>query len=112
MSASDEIAINGDRLLVALEALANPHRLRILALLQKCGRAYISQMARDIGISRPLLHMHLKRLEKAGLVQGQLELSEDGKAHNWISTTDFNLELTPQSIAQAATSLSEKPKAK
>jgi len=36
--------------------------------------------ARRLGTSRPLLYMHLDRLEKAGLVTGQLELSDDGKA--------------------------------
>ena len=35
--------------------------------------------ARRLGTSR-LLYMHLDRLEKAGLVTGQLELSDDGKA--------------------------------
>ena len=50
-----------------LEALANPHRLQIIALL--CDRRiHVSQLAREVRISRPLLYLHLKRLEQAGLV--------------------------------------------
>lgn len=97
---------SGDTLLKALEALANPHRLRILAHLQGAGRVWISQMARDLGISRPLLHMHLKKLEGAGLVTGELALSESGKALNWYSVTDFALSLTPDTISKAVETLS------
>ena len=39
----------------------------------------MSHLAREIGVSRPLVHMHLQRLEAAGLIVGHLELSEDGK---------------------------------
>ena len=68
----------GDQLLAVLAALANPHRLRIVAALQTGGRNYVSQLARDIGLSRPLLHLHLQKLEEAGLVTSRLELSDDG----------------------------------
>ena len=71
--------LGGDDLLGVLAALANPIRLRILAQLAD-GRDYVSHLAREIGVSRPLLHMHLQRLEAVGLVVGSLELSEDGKA--------------------------------
>lgn len=39
---------------------------------------YVSALARLIGMGRPLLHMHLQRLEAAGLVVGTLEAGEDG----------------------------------
>ena len=74
--------ISGDALAAILAALDNPHRLRILAVLKRGGRNYVSQLAREIGISRPLLHLHLNKLEEAGLVASQLELSGDGKALN------------------------------
>lgn len=98
----------GDRLLATLSALDNPHRLRIIGALQTGGRNYVSQLAREIGISRPLLHLHLNKLEAAGLVTSQLELSQDGKALNYFEVSAFRLELTPSSIAQAATSLTSK----
>jgi predicted transcriptional regulator len=99
----------GDQLLAMLSALDNPHRLRIIAALASSGRNYISQLAREIGISRPLLHLHLQKLEEAGLVTSQLELSSDGKALNYFEVNDFGFELTPAAIAKAANSLTTKP---
>lgn len=100
-----DLAVNGDRYLAILAALANPHRLRIIAALAANGRNYVSQLAREVGISRPLLHLHLKRLEEAGLVDSKLELSRDGKALNYFDVVDFNVPLTPATIVEAAGSL-------
>ena len=72
----------GDQLLAMIAALANPHRLRIIAALATGGRNYVSQLARELGRSRPLLHLHLQKLESAALVTSHLELSQDGKALN------------------------------
>ncbi len=96
----------GEELLRTLSALDNPHRLRILAVLTS-GRRYVSQLAREIGMSRPLLHMHLRRLEEAGLVSGKLELSEEGKAMKYYEVSPFVLHLTPEVIAEAAWTLAE-----
>jgi DNA-binding transcriptional ArsR family regulator len=101
--------IGGDPLLAMLAALANPHRLRIIAALSAGGREYVSRLAREIGISRPLLHLHLQKLEEAGLVTSQLELSADGKALNYFEVADFGVELTPAAITAAAASLTIKP---
>lgn len=95
----------GDDLLRALSALSNPHRLRIIGALAE-GRNYVSELARVLDMSRPLLHMHLKKLEAAGLVIGSLELSEDGKAMRYFETTGFEIELTPERIAEAVQTLS------
>jgi len=99
----------GDQLLTRLSALASPHRLRIIAALQAGGRNYISALARELGISRPLLHLHLQKLEEAGLVTSQLELSADGKALNYFEVANFALDLTPAAIAEATRSLTTKP---
>lgn len=99
------MALAGQSLLAALAALANAHRLRILATLASGGRQYVSQLAREVGISRPLLHLHLQKLESAGLVSSKLELSPDGKALNYFEVTKFDIELTPAIIAKAAASL-------
>ena len=107
----DQNPPTGDQLLAMLSALANPHRLRIIAALSTGGRQYISAMAREIGISRPLLHLHLQKLEDAGLVVSQLELSSDGKALNFFDLTDFAVQLTPEAIAAAAATLTPKPEA-
>ena len=97
-------SLGGDELLGMLAALANPIRLRILA--QLAGhRDYVSHLAREIGVSRPLLHMHLQRLEAVGLVVGSLELSEDGKALKYYDVTDFDVRLTAATVAAAAKTL-------
>ena len=97
----------GDDLLKVLAALANPHRLRVIAALTE-ERNYVSRLAREIGMSRPLLHMHLQRLEAAGLIEGSLELSAGGKATRYFEVTDFAYELSPQAVAQAALTLTER----
>jgi ArsR family transcriptional regulator len=94
----------GDDLVMMLAALANPLRLRIVATLAS-GRDYVSHLAREIGISRPLLHLHLQRLERAGLIAGSLELSEDGKAMKFYEVTDFDLHLTASALVEAARTL-------
>jgi ArsR family transcriptional regulator len=94
----------GDELVEMLSALANPLRLRIVAKLAS-GRDYVSHLAREIGISRPLLHMHLQRLEAAGLIIGSLELSEDGKAMKYYEVADFNVHLTASTLVEAVTTL-------
>lgn len=94
----------GDDLLLLLAALANPHRLRVLAALAG-GRNYVSQLARELGMSRTLLHLHLQKLEQAGLVRGELELSSDGKAMKFFEVAPFAIELTPDAIRDAARTL-------
>jgi predicted transcriptional regulator len=51
--------------------------------------------------------VHLQRLEAAGLVTGRLELSDEGKAMKFFEVNQFALNLTPESIAEAARTLSE-----
>lgn len=89
--------MTGAALLAACSALANPHRLRILGALAD-GRQYVSQLARELGMSRPLLHMHLQKLQAAGLVEGELELSEDGKAVKYFAAVPFALEISPRIV--------------
>ena len=108
--ARDLSNLTGDELLEVLSALANPHRLRILAALVD-GREYVSQLAREIGMSRPLLHMHLQKLQAAGLVSGSLELSEEGKAMKYFEAQRFVLRLTPEQIEHAVRTLAGNPPA-
>jgi DNA-binding transcriptional ArsR family regulator len=87
-------------LMSVLTAVANPLRLRIVAELSG-GRVHVSELARRLGISRPLLYMHLDRLEKAGLIVGQLELSDDGKAMKYFELSPFEVRLTAEAITEA-----------
>lgn len=95
-------------MLATLTALASAHRLRIVAALASGGRNYVSQLARELGISRPLLHLHLHKLQEAGLVVSRLELSQDGKALNYFEVCGFDFQLTPAAIAETARSLTAK----
>jgi predicted transcriptional regulator len=96
--------LTGDDLLRVLATLANPHRLRVVAALAG-ERNYVSQLARELGISRALLQVHLRKLEAAGLVSAAIEVSPDGKAMKFYEVAPFALELTPQTIMAAARTL-------
>lgn len=83
-----------------LSAVANPHRLRILSAL--AGEpTHVSELARRLGLSRPLLYMHLRRLEEAGFLTGHLQLSADGKAHKYFDVVDFSLTIDLATITDA-----------
>ena len=97
--------MTGDALLQVLATLANPHRMRIVAALAQ-ERNYVSRLARDLGISRALLQVHLRKLEAAGLVSATVEISADGKAMKFYEVTPFALTLTPDSVRIAARTLS------
>ena len=88
--------MTGTDLHALLAALDNPHRLRIIAALHR-ERLHVSELARRIGISRPLLYMHLEKLEAAGLVRGTLEL-EGGKAMKYLENEPFALRLDPATV--------------
>ncbi|MGC7100004.1 ArsR/SmtB family transcription factor [Amycolatopsis lurida] len=103
------MSTTGDELVRVLATLANPHRVRVVAMLAR-KRYYVSELARELGISRALLQVHLRKLEAAGLVTAQLELSDDGKAMKFYEVTAFAYELTPHSVAAAAETLSEREK--
>ena len=103
MEASD---MTGDDLLRVLATLANPHRLRVVAALAE-ERNYVSQLARELGISRALLQVHLRKLEAAGLISAAIEVSEDGKAMKFYDVTPFALRLTPDTIMVAARTLTK-----
>ena len=89
----------GDR----LAAIASPQRLRILAALA-AEELHVSELARRLGMSRPLLYMHLTKLEEAGYVSGHLELSEDGKALKCFQIQPFSLTIDAEAIVAAVAS--------
>jgi predicted transcriptional regulator len=97
----------GDALLQVLATLANPHRMRIVAALAE-ERNYVSRLARDLGISRALLQVHLRKLEAAGLVSASVEISADGQAMKFYEVVSFALQLTPSTVMTAARTLSTK----
>jgi len=99
----------GDELLALFEALANPHRLRIIAILAD-GKKYVSQLAREVEMSRALLYMHLQKMEKAGIVKTEMKISEDGKAMKYYELLPFDFHITPEMIREGVKTLTIKKK--
>jgi DNA-binding transcriptional ArsR family regulator len=83
-----------------LNAIAHPLRMRVIAELSR-GSLHVSELARRLEMSRPLLYMHLDRLEKADLVRGHLELSPDGKAMKYYELVPFELRVTAETVTSA-----------
>jgi DNA-binding transcriptional ArsR family regulator len=91
-----------------LAVLANPVRLRILEALAG-RRESVSELARRLDIGRPLLHMHLRRLEAVGLVHSAMEISPQGKAMRFYEVAPFDIHLTPATLAGAGSAVAGEP---
>ena len=85
------------RLAQMLSALGSEPRLRIIASLET-DSTHVSELARRLGMSRPLLYQHLNRLEAAGLNESGLEQLGESRVrkHYWVAP--FQLEVTPDHI--------------
>ena len=96
--------MDSEQLSAWLTAIASPQRMRILATIAG-ERLHVSEIARRVGMSRPLLYMHLAKLEEAGFVTGHLELADDGKALKYFEALPFvkTLDLATLVAAVAAT---------
>ena len=57
--------LTSEELVAALTAIGHPLRLRIIAELRS-GRVHVSELARRLGMSRPLLYMHLDQPGEGG----------------------------------------------
>lgn len=77
-----------------LDALGNENSLTIMAVLAK-GELYGSELAREVGISRPLLYLHLKKLENASLVESEIRhFEEPPYTKRFYKAKDFELVLS------------------
>lgn len=81
------------------DALSHPMRIKIVGILA-AEKQYVSELARSLNISRPLLYMHLKKLEAAGLVIGHHEISPTGKAIKFFVSNAFNIHLTSELLIE------------
>lgn len=80
------------------DAFSHPVRIKILGVLSE-GRQYVSELARSVNVSRPVLYMHLKKLEEARLVSSSMEISESGKATKYIILENVNINITAEVLA-------------
>ncbi|MCL2592834.1 MAG: winged helix-turn-helix domain-containing protein [Defluviitaleaceae bacterium] len=69
-------------------------RIKIAGILA-VERKYVSELAKLMQMSRPLLYMHLKKLEEALLVTSSYEISESGKTMKYYELKPLSIKLTP-----------------
>lgn len=94
----DSPLTNYEAYIPIFDALSHPVRIKIVGILAE-GRQYVSELARLVNISRPLLYMHLKKLEAARLVTSAMELSDSGKAMKYYALSDFELRISKELLA-------------
>jgi len=83
-----------------LDALGHPLRIRIVALLAT-REMYLNEVAVKLGVSRALAKVHLKKLEKAGLVKSRVELvTGEAKALRYYKLLDFKVQISPQTLRE------------
>lgn len=83
------------------DALSHPTRIKIVGVLAE-GRRYVSELAKTVNMSRPLLYIHLKKLEEANLVTGSYEISDLGKTMKFFELKHFSIHLTPSLLMDVA----------
>lgn len=80
------------------EAIRHPLRLKIIYLLSQ-REWYVYELAKKLNVSRQVLYLHLKRLEKAGFVEGDLRLeANDMRAKNFYRLKEFKVDLAIDDI--------------
>jgi ArsR family transcriptional regulator len=89
-----------EKLAQKFSALSHPLRLEIIALLTG-GEMYLSEIANHLGVSRALTKIHLKKLEKTGLVKSKVVLVEgEARALRYYNLQEFDIHLTPKLLAE------------
>jgi ArsR family transcriptional regulator len=90
--------VEDKELVEKLSALGHIHRLKILTALTE-EEKYLSEIAKEVGISRALANVHLKKLTEAGLVKTRVLLLEDeARALRYYKLNDFHIELSPEEL--------------
>ncbi|MCW4000265.1 MAG: ArsR family transcriptional regulator [Candidatus Bathyarchaeota archaeon] len=79
-----------------LNALGHPLRLKIIATLNQQD-LYLNEIANKNGISRALAKIHLKKLEKAGIVKSRIVTAQnEAKALRYYTLIPFDIQVSPQ----------------
>lgn len=103
----DEFCSSGDEFITLCDSLSHPIRIKILGILHQ-NRQYVSELARMVNISRPLLYLHLRKLEQANLVKGNHEISVDGKAMKYYEVLNFDISINPDVLFELSKSVTIK----
>jgi ArsR family transcriptional regulator len=89
-----------EELAAKLSALGHPVRLRIIKDLAD-GEKYLSEIAKNVGISRALAKVHLKKLREAGLVETRVvTLEDEAKALRYYKLLHFEIHLSPSELKE------------
>ena len=76
------------------EAISHPLRLKLIYMLSE-REWYVYELAKELNVSRQVLYLHLKRLEKAGFVESDLRLEEDDmRAKKFFRLKDFDVSIS------------------
>ena len=81
------------------DALSHPMRIKAIGILSE-KRRYVSELAKIMKMSRPLLYMHIKKLEEAAIITGSYEISEFGKTMKYYEVKPFTIHLTPDLLTE------------
>ena len=86
------------RLVKTLKALANPIRLKLIASLEEEPK-HAYALAKELGISYPLAHLHMKGLKKMGLIEEIEQEEREGRPSvKTYAPTDFEIVLSSKII--------------
>lgn len=85
-------------LLKVMKVMSNPVRMRIIASLEGSPK-HIYALAKELGLSYPLVHLYLESLETAGLVSGEMTAGpKDDRERKTYHVVPFELRVTPALI--------------
>ena len=87
-----------ERLSIILKSLSHPMALKIVTLLAKEGEdMYLNQIAKRLEINRALAKIHLKKLERGGIVKSRVFLVEgEALALRYYTLQDFDIHVSPE----------------
>ncbi len=89
-----------DVLVKKLSALGHPTRLKIVTELTN-GEMYLSEIAKNVGISRALAKIHLIKLRKADLVETKVVvMEEEARALRFYKLKDFEIHISNEILAK------------
>jgi ArsR family transcriptional regulator len=87
-----------EQLSTKLKAISHPMALKIVTLLAKKGEdMYLNQIAKSLEINRALAKIHLKKLERGGIVKSRVVLVEgEALALRYYQLQDFDIHVSPE----------------
>lgn len=89
--------MDATRLAQMLDTLGSEPRLRIIASLET-DPIHVSELARRLRVSRPLLYQHLNHLGTAGLIGSGLEQLGESRMRKHYRIAPSQFEVTPDHI--------------